>query len=107
MGGEQDPRVTELGYGCGDLNPDTGLYQWYEDVPDVARGGSRTLPWCELFEQWPLVEATFQQELGIDLSRRKSLRRMTWRAFRVRVTHLLSEDTALRRHFRAQEHPDD
>jgi hypothetical protein len=107
VGGEQDPRITDLGYGCGDLDPDTGLYEWYEDVPDIARGGARALSWCDVFDQWPLVEACFHQEFGIDLSRRKVRRRTTWRTFRVRVSHLLSEDTALRRHFRDQQRDDE
>lgn len=105
MGGEPDPRVTELGYGCGDLDPDTGLYAWYEDVPDVARGGSRVLAWSEVFDQWPLIEACFHLHYGVDLER--EVDRRSWRWFRVRLSHLLNSDTALGQHFRAQERPDD
>ena len=106
MGGGEDPRVTELGYGGGEFHPDTGLWDWYEDVPDAARGGARTLTWVEIFEQWPLIEATFAHEYpGVDLE--DEVPRRTWRWFRVRLNHLLSTENALSRHFRAQEPPDE
>lgn len=105
MGGvEDDPRVTDLGYGGGDFHPDTGLWDWYEDVPDLARGGAKALRWTEVFDQWVLVEGDFARYFRIDLE--DELPRRSWRWFRVRVTHLLNGDTALRNHFRTREDVD-
>lgn len=105
MGREPDPRVTDLGYGCGEYHPETDLWDWYEDVPDVAHGGARRLSWTELFDQWALIEGAFAEVFHLDLE--DELHRRTWRWFRVRLNHLISTDSALSRHFRDREQPED
>lgn len=89
-------------YGRGDYDEATGLYEWYEDVPEEVTGG-KPISWVDLFKAWKLIEADFNSEYGINLER--ELRHMSWRRFAVLVTGLLNADTRIQRRF--QERSDD
>ena len=82
--------------GRGRKDPHTGLYEWYEDVPDDIKGQGQGVSVLTLLEQWPLVECDFQSEYGIRLSTTD----LSWREFLTRLTGLLIKtDTRLWRHF--------
>ena len=90
-------------YGRGEYHEDTGLWDWYETPREVLTAGT-PVTYLSIFEQWPLVEGSFQAVFGIDLER--VWRRKSWRWFAVRITYLLQTDTALNRFFRPDEEPD-
>lgn len=94
-GGGYDPDE----YGRGAYDPATGLYEWYEPVPeDVKQAVSNPgTSWVEVLEQWKLLVASFHAEFGVDLEEVQHA--VTWRWFAMRVAHLLSTDTPFGRHF--------
>ena len=84
--------------GRGELDPKTGLYEWYEDIPvelTVARSSGPA--WAAVLNQWALLEPVFHHEFGVDLS--EVLHVKSWRWFAVRVSHLLATDNPLARFF--------
>ena len=98
-----------LGVGCGEYDPVTGLYEWYEGgIPAPkqgrARQGAPELTWDRLLAQWPLIEADLHSEYGIDVEDGRAegngiLQRRTWRWLQIRILGLLSAETRLHRHF--------
>lgn len=84
-------------YGRGRLDPETGLYEWY-DIPQAAKPGKgKTIRWQDILTRWALVEADLHSEYGIDVDDRDLLRRRTWRWLRIRILGLLAADTRLSR----------
>ncbi|AQS72346.1 hypothetical protein B1H29_31650 [Streptomyces pactum] len=52
-----------------------------------------------MLEQWPLVEADFQDTYGLDLDTPGLLRERSWRWLCTRLYGLLSADSRISRHF--------
>lgn len=52
-----------------------------------------------MLEQWPLVEADFQDTYGLDLGDKDLLKRRSWRWLKARLYGLLSADSRISRHF--------
>jgi hypothetical protein len=96
---KSDPRADDLDqYGRGEYDPATGLYEWYEDAPDILTGKAEVIAWPRIFEQWALVEADFHSSYGVDLS--IAYRSVSWRWFAVRVLGLMADPSSrLARHF--------
>lgn len=96
--GEQGSSPAQLPYGlrgCGDYDPETDTWEWYEG--DLPGAGHR---WSDLLARWPLIEADFHSEYGADLSAPDSpLDCRSWRWFRARIAGLLAADTRLGRAF--------
>lgn len=53
----------------------------------------------DLLEQWPLVEADFQEVYGVDLNTPGLLQGRSWRWLKVRLYGLLSAECRTARHF--------
>lgn len=96
------PSIAEqrlFGVGCGEYDPVSGLYEWYEGgLQPTRRQGTAQVTREALLGQWPLVEADFQETYGLDLSG-GLLGERSWRWFQVRLYGLLSADSRLSRHF--------
>lgn len=82
-------------YGCGDYDPETGLYEWYEFPPEVGDGPALT--WRDLLSQWALIEADLQ-EVGVDVES-GILADRSARWLRVRILGLFATQSRLWRHF--------
>lgn len=101
-GGPSAAEVSALGVGRGEYDPVTGLYEWYEGglppASQAQRQGKRVTR-TALLEQWPLVEADFQDTYGLDLDAPGLMRERSWRWFQTRLYGLLSADSRISRHF--------
>lgn len=80
-------------YGQGEKNPVTGLYEWYDLPPGIARGQGDPVTWPEIVEQWRLLEFDFHAILRVDLS--DTLKVRSWRWFELRVQGLLASRHSL------------
>lgn len=84
-------------YGRGELDPETGLYEWYELPAELQPGTEQTqVNWNQILDRWSLVEADLHEQYGIDLSS-GVLRKRSWRWLRTRIYGLLSANTRLNR----------
>lgn len=83
--------------GYGDVDPLTGLHDWYE-LPQ-ARQGRGGPTWTQLLEVWALIEADLHEVYGVDVGDEQLLRDRSWAWLRVRILGLLSTQGRLFRHF--------
>lgn len=89
-------------YGKGELDPATGLFEWYDLPPDhaarriVEDGSQGSVTILSVVEQWELLVADFRSEYGIGLALGEPL---AWREFRPLVVGLLATDSRIARHF--------
>jgi hypothetical protein len=91
-GGIDEQGHPTRGKGCGSFDPATGLYEWYEDVPEEETGGT-PVEIKAVMNRWAVVEPLFHETFGVDLS--EVLHTKSWRWFMVRVGHLLSTQNRL------------
>ncbi len=84
-------------WGCGERDPHTGLYEWYEVPPEERPEAGERVAWSDILSHWRLIEADFQEHYGIDLDDRALWRTRTWRWLETRITGLLAADTRLYR----------
>ena len=87
-------------YGRGEKDPDTGLWEWYEDVPQELGARATGFSLLALCERWDLLVADFASEYGI----RVATAGLSWREFRSYLTGLLACDSRLRRHFAPEDY---
>ncbi|MEV0114464.1 hypothetical protein AB0H77_14605 [Streptomyces sp. NPDC050844] len=87
--------------GCGEVDPATGLHEWYEHPAGYQPRpqGRQDLTWGALLDQWALIEADLHEVYGIDLGAPDLLRERSWRWLRLRILGLLSAESRLSRHF--------
>ena len=91
--------------GFGEVDPETGLHEWYEPAPGFKPKPSTTsgypeLTWTKILAQWVAIEADFQQFYGLDVGDNDLLGRRSWRWMKVRILGLLAvEDSRLQRIF--------
>lgn len=84
--------------GRGTYDEATGLWDWYEDVPEeLTAAGAGAWEWTadQALNEWYLIEGEFDDRWGYDLS--ELLHTKTWRWFWVRLRYLMSTDSAIRR----------
>lgn len=101
-GSQTAAEVSAIGVGCGEYDPVTGLYEWYEGgLPPASQAGSKgkRVGRTDLLEQWALVEADFQDTYSLDLSTPGLLDGRSWRWFLTRLYGLLSAESRIARHF--------
>ena len=91
-------------YGRGNKDPNTGIWDWYEEVPrEVIAPTGTPVSWPAILDQWGLIEALFHSTYGVDLS--KVHRTESWRWFVIRLRLLLRTENPLSRHFAPDEEP--
>jgi hypothetical protein len=91
--------------GRGNYDEATGLWEWYEDVPEELTGGVNVVSHAAVLNEWDLLEGAFHDVFGVDLVEVMQENVKTWRWFTVRVAYLLHGDNPLSRHFAPK--PDD
>ena len=95
-GGKQGLEAFDyVGYGTKD--PNTGLYESYGPAKHLTSDPGRLITLTEVFEQWALVEFSFESVLHIDLS--EVWVSKSWRWFKTRLQGLLTTASPLSEFF--------
>jgi hypothetical protein len=89
--------------GCGEVDPETGLHEWYEPRQGFQRPpppGAPEVTWGKILEVWDFVEQDLHQYFQVDLGNPEFLDNRSWRWLRTRVVGCFGvESGRVHRHF--------
>lgn len=93
--GSAEPGGAQKAVGYGEVDPVTGLHDWYE-FPRHRQGGTS---WRDLLKVWSLIELDLHEQFGVDLGCEVTMTGRSWDWLRLRILGLLSTPCRVQRHF--------
>ncbi|MFT8532188.1 hypothetical protein, partial [Bifidobacterium aquikefiri] len=82
--------------GRGRYDPDTGLYEWYEDLPEEAHAGVIAPTWPQLIDHWQQITVDAQKNYQLEFDNQLLLEARPWAWLERRIIGLLGMNGQLR-----------
>jgi hypothetical protein len=100
LGDRRRPKSSEEDHirkaGRGRYDPDTGLYEWYEDLPEEAHAGVIAPTWPQIVTHWQQIVIDAQEHYQLELDNLLLLQQRSWAWLERRIIGLLNMHGQLR-----------